>query len=343
MFPLVVASGAVVFLRAAGPDVQGGWLGEQVLVHVEGAFSRLPQLGLILVGGFFVFLVGLLDDVKGVPVLLKLLVPGLIGAVLAVCGIRASLFVERFHPWGAVICAVVTVLWVMGITNAFNLLDHMDGVCAGCAFIIAAMLGVISFLTGQYFLGCVCLVLAGACAGFLLFNFPPASIFLGDAGSLLIGYLMSVWTVLVTFYRSPHPVMAGQRLPHYAILVPVLMMVVPLFDTAAVVLIRLYQRRPIFLADTNHLCHRLVKMGLAHRQAVAVVYLLTFCCSLSALLVYHTDAVGSLVALAQILVVLAIMVLLQLGTLPVVSGDGGFSTCDVKEGKRGDSDGQAKR
>jgi UDP-GlcNAc:undecaprenyl-phosphate GlcNAc-1-phosphate transferase len=189
------------------------------------------------------------------------------------------------------------------VTNAFNLLDHMDGLSSGVALLAGAAFLVVALQTGQGFMAAMIVPLLGACAGFLLFNFPPAKIFLGDAGSLFIGFWMSCLTISFTFYDAHY------RL--YTYVVPLAVLAVPLFDTSSVLVIRLLRRKPLFEGDTNHLAHRLTALGLSRRGAVLTVYALTLATGISAVLLYFVTERGALLILVQVLLTFGIITLLE--------------------------------
>jgi UDP-GlcNAc:undecaprenyl-phosphate GlcNAc-1-phosphate transferase len=197
----------------------------------------------------------------------------------------------------------ITVLWIVGVTNAMNLLDHMDGLASGIGLLVSIAFGLIALQTGQLFLAGALAALAGACAGFLFFNFPPAKIFLGDAGSYFIGYWLAILTVSFTFYESGRPV--------YAYSVPFVILAVPLFDITRVIFIRIRNRRPIFRGDQNHFAHRLTGLGMSTRRAVLTIYALTAVTGLAAVLLYQINETGAAIVLSQLLLVFAIITLLE--------------------------------
>ncbi|MBI2899353.1 MAG: undecaprenyl/decaprenyl-phosphate alpha-N-acetylglucosaminyl 1-phosphate transferase [Planctomycetes bacterium] len=290
-------------LLAAWLHVRHGWFANfAVSAHAPGVLSKLPTLAVYGAGSIAILLVGLADDRWKLSPGTKLAAQFLVALGTVAGGDRLSLFWERSLA-GDLIGGSITVLWIVGITNAFNLLDHMDGLSAGTALLVSAAFGTIAVLTGQVFLAAAFAALAGSCLGFLLFNFPPARIFLGDAGSLFIGYWLSVLTVSFTFYTSSRPIWA------YA--VPLVVFAVPIFDTGRVVLLRLRERRPIFQGDTNHVAHRLVALGMSRRGAVLTVYALTLVTGLGAVLLYQVDAVGAGIILSQLAVVFGIITLLE--------------------------------
>jgi UDP-GlcNAc:undecaprenyl-phosphate GlcNAc-1-phosphate transferase len=172
------------------------------------------------------------------------------------------------------------------VVNAFNLLDHMDGICAGTAAVCGLAFAAVALQTGQHFIAALLLAGVGTAAGFLVFNFPPATVFLGDAGSQFLGYGLAVSTILFTFYEPPYPL--------FSYFVPGVVLAVPFYDVARVAGIRLAQRRSPFEADRNHLAHRLAALGLSPRQAALAVYALTGASGVAAALLYEaTPAAGA--------------------------------------------------
>ena len=160
------------------------------------------------------------------------------------------------------------MLWIVGLVNSFNMLDNMDGLSAGVAAIAAAMLAAVMFLSPrpdnhqpQLFVGGFLLVVVGSLVGFLWHNRPPARLFMGDAGSYLVGYLLAMATLTGTF--------AGGGVPRHAALAPLCVLAVPIYDTASVVLIRLRQGRSPFVGDKSHFSHRLVALGMTREAGRA--------------------------------------------------------------------------
>jgi UDP-GlcNAc:undecaprenyl-phosphate GlcNAc-1-phosphate transferase len=201
--------------------------------------------------------------------------------------------------------------WIVVLINAFNMLDNMDGLSAGVAAIAAAILAAVMLmspdpLTGQpqLFKSGLLLVLVGAVMGFLWHNRPPATIFMGDCGSYFIGFMIAVATLLAS-YTGYH---SSQR---HAILAPILVMAVPLYDMATVILIRLRSGTSPFAADKNHFSHRLVDLGLTKSQAVLTIYLTTATCGLGALLLHRVDATGAVLIILLIGCVLGLIAILE--------------------------------
>jgi UDP-GlcNAc:undecaprenyl-phosphate GlcNAc-1-phosphate transferase len=238
---------------------------------LQEAYRVKTRLLGIVAGGALVFGVGLADDVLGkrFPVGLKFAGQLAAALMLAAAGVRIS-----FLPHEA-LNVVVTVLWLVGVTNAFNLLDNMDGLAAGVAFVASGVFLINAWALGEFFIGLMLVAFMGSLLGFLLYNFHPATVFLGDCGSLFIGFVMGSLTLLERYISH-----ASSTL--FPILMPVLVLALPLLDTATVMYIRVKERRPIYVGDSRHLSHRLVSLGFSQRAAVLFLYLVTFALGLGA-------------------------------------------------------------
>ncbi|MDP8924856.1 MAG: hypothetical protein M3O34_18550 [Chloroflexota bacterium] len=257
-------------------------ISESVLPHTFDRFG-----GLIL-GATIMFALGLIDDLRALPPYSKLL-----GQIVAACVLVVGLPIGKFLPW-SVLMVPLTIFWIVGVTNAFNLLDNMDGLSAGIAAIVALTLFAYNYLQGDHQTALLCLLIAGACGGFLVFNFNPARIFMGDSGSLLLGYLLSGLVVLGAAKGTSELALA--------LLVPVGVMALPILDTTLVTIVRSLHRRPISLGGRDHLSHRLVALGLTERSAVLVLYAVSAAFGVLAVASNHLDGMlslllGSLLAL----------------------------------------------
>lgn len=230
------------------------------LIAVPIARSRtvFEEGGAVLIGATLLLLVGIIDDRRGFAPLPKLLAQVLAALVLVVGGVGVEFLP---YPW---MNAIATVLWVVGICNAMNLLDNMDGLSAGVAAIACAFFTVLALLHGQVWVSIVAAVMLGSILGFLRYNWNPATIFMGDAGSLLLGFLLAVLAIKLRF-----PGVDPQR----TWLIPILVLAVPIFDTTLVTLSRLRRGVSISSGGRDHVSHRLVRLGLSVRQSVAIIYL----------------------------------------------------------------------
>ena len=229
-----------------------------------GLGRRAAQLLGISVGAFGMLLVGLRDDKVELRPAAKFAGQLLSALVVAASGVRITLFVHNIF-----FSYAVTALWILTVVNAFNFMDNMNGLCAGLGVIGAVWFGVIAVSANpsQYLVATMAFIVAGALLGFLPFNFPRASAFLGDSGSHLVGYLLAILGILPHFYTARHPRVL-------TVLTPLLVLAVPLGDLAWVVLLRWCAGRPFYLGDTNHLSHRLARRGLSPAQSVLVIWLL---------------------------------------------------------------------
>jgi UDP-GlcNAc:undecaprenyl-phosphate GlcNAc-1-phosphate transferase len=224
-------------------------------------------------GSLVILTLGVVDDRRRLSARFKLLVQTLVAVGVSLGGARLQLFDAPL-----VLSVAITTIWILAVTNSFNLLDHMDGLSGGVALFAGAAFLIVAIQTEQILIAAMIVPLLGACLGFLCFNFPPAKIFLGDAGSLFVGFWLSCLTVSFTFYKASYPL--------YTYFVPLAILAVPLFDTAVVVLIRLFNGRPVFEGDTNHFAHRLTALGMSRKAAVLTVYALTLIILLQLLLTF---------------------------------------------------------
>ncbi|HOX05855.1 MAG TPA: MraY family glycosyltransferase [Planctomycetota bacterium] len=301
-FALTVAG-----LWFAGRSVAGaqGPVAELLPSFDFGAPGALRHFGAIGLGALLVFLMGLLDEARRIPPLAKFLVQ--IGAALILVwgGVRVTANIPGYP-----VSVALTVLWVVGITNAFNLLDNMDGLSAGTAAIAAFIFAMVGDFTAQPELAAVLAALSGAAAGFIVHNFCPARLYMGDSGAYWLGFTLSALTVEATFYRGDGP--AGVASPAMLALgVPLLILAVPVFDTASVLWIRLRERRPLWVGDRSHLSHRLQGLGLSVREAVLAIWLLTLACGLGALYLKHLPVHLGVLVLAQAAAILAVVAILE--------------------------------
>jgi UDP-GlcNAc:undecaprenyl-phosphate GlcNAc-1-phosphate transferase len=277
------------------------WLGSSVTIHTEGFISKISQLLIILVVVFFVFLLGLWDDKKHLSPSFKLVVEFVIAIIAAFfADIRFELFIES-----KIVTSILSAVWIVLIINAFNFLDNMDGASAGIAAIISCILLTAATLSGQVFVGGLTLVFIGTLSGFLVFNFPPAKIFMGDAGSLVVGFFVALLTVRTTYY---HQAQSGQW---YPVFMPLLVMAVPLYDFISVTLLRLSQGKSPFIGDTQHFSHRLKRRGLSDTQTVLTLYLATLCTGLGAIFLYQVNLAGAILIIIQTVMVLSIVAILE--------------------------------
>ena len=274
------------------------YLGASLAILQEGHRVQSKLMGLLL-GGAVVFAVGLADDVLGgrFPAAFKAAGQLAAAAILVASGVRTS-----FMP-GEALDVVVTLLWIVGITNAFNLLDNMDGLSAGVALVASTVFLVNAWALGEFFISLLLLAFIGSLLGFLFYNFDPATVFLGDCGSLFVGYVIASLTLLERYVTT-----ASSTL--FPVLMPVLVLAVPIMDTATVILIRLREGRPIYVGDRRHLSHRLVALGFSTRTAVMFMYLVTLSLGLGAVNLSNATPGQSAVILVQFVGLVALILIL---------------------------------
>jgi UDP-GlcNAc:undecaprenyl-phosphate/decaprenyl-phosphate GlcNAc-1-phosphate transferase len=263
------------------------------------AYRVQDKLLAVILGGAVVFVVGLLDDLLG-----PRFGPGwkLVGIALAALAlVMAEVHTDflSLEPLNV----LVSLVWVIGITNAFNLLDNMDGLSAGVAVIASFILLLNAWLLGEFFVSLVLTAFIGSLLGFLLFNWHPASVFLGDCGSLFIGFTLAALTLLERFVTHAPST-------YFPVLMPVIVLALPILDTTTVVLIRLHEHRPIYVGDSRHLSHRLVSLGMSRPLAVATIYLITLGLGLGAVVLPHATPLQSAIVLAQTCAFVAVVVIL---------------------------------
>jgi UDP-GlcNAc:undecaprenyl-phosphate GlcNAc-1-phosphate transferase len=273
--------GAAIYLAFAMAVVAGLilWSGLS-----EGTQSDTPldwqSLGVMAVGGgLMLSLTGLLDDKLVLVPRTKLLLQSIsalaVGVYFVLKGAQLDIFLSGSSlAW---LAAPVTLLWLVGFTNSLNLLDHADGLAAGITSIASAFFTVINLLADNQAVAFLCAALSGATLGFLVFNFNPASIFMGDCGSNFLGFMLGVLAVLGVYTPDG-------SIREIAIFSPVLVLAVPLLDTLLVLLYRRRTGAPLLTGDRNHMAHRLMRIGLSHREAVLLLYGTGFIMGLLALL-----------------------------------------------------------
>jgi len=234
-----------------------------------------PIMG-ILLGGSLVVLVGLLDDMKGLNARTKLLWQTIAAVIAIYFGVEINFVTSPFNgllPLGF-FAVPLTLLWLVGMTNAVNLIDGLDGLAAGVTAISAATLFFVALRTHQLGAALILLAVAGTALGFLRYNFFPASIFLGDAGSYLLGFTLACASVIGVFKTTLV----------VALVIPLLILGVPIFDTVFAVLRRLREKKNLFAPDNKHIHHLLLRAGLNQREAVMAIYIACFILSATALI-----------------------------------------------------------
>ncbi len=230
----------------------------------------------LMVGALIMALVGVADDTRSVRALYKLGFQVLASLIAFSAGFRIeAVSIPFFGELSMGIFALpVTVAWIVGVINAINLIDGLDGLAAGIAFFAALTNFVVAYMAHDSFVAALMVTTMGSIAGFLLFNFNPARIFMGDSGSYFLGFVLGTTSVIGAAQKTSTTV---------SILVPMLALGVPIFDTLFSIVRRYIERKPIFSADRGHIHHRLLDMGLTHRRSVLILYGVTFMLTVAAI------------------------------------------------------------
>ncbi|MFO7662928.1 MAG: MraY family glycosyltransferase [Chloroflexota bacterium] len=247
----------------------------------------------VLLATTVVALTGLLDDYHPLPFWAKMAGQVAGFAILVYFGIRVRLPVPEPLNYA------ITLLWILGITNAINFLDNMDGLSAGISAVTSSFILLLALINGQYLVGALSAALLGACLGFLRYNFPPARIFMGDVGSLFMGFLLAVMGIQLRFPDNSNFV---------TWMVPVFLFGLPIFDMSLVVLSRLRRRISPATAGRDHTSHRLVRLGFSARETVLILYLFSGILGMMALYItqasiiegYFVGATAALLAMVAI-------------------------------------------
>jgi UDP-GlcNAc:undecaprenyl-phosphate GlcNAc-1-phosphate transferase len=250
---------------------------------------RVNQLVSILLGATWVSFLGGWDDRWGLRPILKFSGQIIAAMILIVAGVQVNFLPLPWLNW------LATIVWVVGLTNAINFLDNMDGLSGGLTAVASAFFLLMAVQNGQYLVGGLSAALLGACVGFLVYNFNPASIFMGDTGSLFIGFMLAAIGIKLRF---------PDNVPFVTWMVPILVMGMPIFDTTLVFISRLRRgKNPLTTPGKDHTSHRLVAMGFTTREAVMIHYLMSGVFGMAALLVTQANIaegylIGGVAALA---------------------------------------------
>lgn len=297
----VAYGGGIAVAVALAATLSGTWYAAERcnIFPPDADAAEYGTLVYVALGGLAMLILGIVDDKYKLSASVKLVAQLIIAAGTVAGGVRITAFIG--DNW---IMKCVTAVWIALISNSFNLLDNMDGLCSGTVAIASAMLAIVAAESGQWTDATTLTALCGASAGFFYFNHSPASIFLGDAGSLFCGYIMACFTVLVTYYRETGP-------SHLAIGVPLLVLAIPLYDTGSVILIRLQEGRPVMKGDTSHFSHRLVDLGMTRPQAVGTIHLASLAIGFSATVLGKLSEANGMLVIVQALIVLTIIALLE--------------------------------
>mgnify|MGYP000965613140 FL=1 len=268
-----------------------------ILPGIKAVWRNLLLISAVAVG--FTAL-GVWDDWRSMPAWRKFLLQFLLAAVSASWGPRLTLGLSS-----PVLGWVVTVFWTMTVINALNFFDNMDGLAGGTAALACLFLVLVASIRGQHFVAMLGSAAGGSALGFLAHNRPPAKIFMGDGGSHFLGYCLAVLATLTTYY------MPGESPTATPVLIPLLVLAIPLFDAAAVIVLRLRLHLPIYVGDNRHISHRFVNLGLSRGYAVLLVCLLCFIAGASAVTLLWLPPAGVCLVFAHTGALLALVSIIQ--------------------------------
>lgn len=300
MFAVVGAAAGVAVLIARNPEFLG--LGGRFADYAGGVRLLGSKLATAGAGALVLMVMGLIDDRRGLKPLTKLAVQVFVALLLVAGGMTVTVHL----PWKAAGWAA-TVVWMVFVMNSFNLLDNMDGLSSGVAVIIASVFLAVAVETGQLFIVALLAVFIASVLGFMVFNFPPARIFMGDTGSYFLGYVLGLTAVVFTFV--PGDVSTGTAL--FPLALPFILFAIPFYDTLSVIYLRVREGRHPFTADKRHFSHRLTDLGMTKTEAVFTIYAATLTTAFPALYLFHLNTASLVGAVLQAILVLLLVAILE--------------------------------
>ena len=271
-----------------------------VLKTLPGVTTVTSRMCFIGLGAIMATLLGLYDDKFNMSAKAKFGGQFAVAAIAVTWGgVHVSAFIGN-----AYITWCISVFWIILIINAVNFFDNMDGLAVGIASIAFSLFTIAAAMRGQYFVAALGAVSAGSSIGFWFYNHSPASIFMGDSGSHLLGYMLAVMGCMVTYYKTE----ADSR---FSVLIPLFILALPLFDLLAVSVIRWKTGKPFYIGDHNHISHRFLKMGMSRKMAVLMVHLLALIIGMCVLPLLWGEERTTVVSLIQAGTILLLISLLQ--------------------------------
>ena len=246
----------------------------------------------IAIGATLILIMGIIDDIYGLPAKVKLAGQIICAGILFANNVRISFVNDPFgdglieFPW--IVSLLVTILWIVGITNTINLIDGLDGLAAGVSFIATVAIAYIAYIHGRYEVCMAFMALAGSCFGFLPWNFHPAKIFMGDGGALYLGFMIASISVM-------SPMKSATVI---ATILPIFVLALPILDTALAILRRLKNGRPIMEADKGHLHHRIMNVGMGQKRTVLTLYCISGIMGVAAILISRDLFIDALLLIA---------------------------------------------
>ena len=254
----------------------------------------------IVIGALLMIILGFMDDLYHLTAKAKFLFQVTIACLVVFWGDLQVSFINL--PFGGQLefgwlSIIVTIFWIVGITNAINLIDGLDGLSAGISAIVLLTIGSMAIIMDNVYVLSMSIILFWSILGFLPYNFHPAKTFMGDTGSLFLGYMIAVLSLL-----------GFKNVTFISFVIPILILAVPIFDTIVAIIRRLVQKRPIASPDSSHLHHKLLQLGMTHRQAVLFMYLLSSLFSFAAILFSMSTVWGAILIVTISLLVIQLLI-----------------------------------
>lgn len=282
--------------RAGGLAIFGGFIAAVIYVST---ISNFPKG--IIIGAAIIVLTGFLDDKYQIKPIQKLFGQGLATVIVLLDGFQITYitipFTDTMVHITPALAIPISIIWIIGVTNAINLIDGLDGLAGGVSAIAATSIFIMAIIMGNIQVALLALALIGSIIGFLFFNFHPAKIFMGDTGSLLLGFLLAVFSVI-----------SFKQITLVTLFVPIIILAVPIVDTLIAIVRRRMNNQRIMDADKNHLHHRLLDIGLSHKQAVLYIYGIAVVFGTSAILFYKANLLGSMLIFIVLLVMTELLI-----------------------------------
>lgn len=280
--------------RLGGIAIYTAFLIGYLIIRPESDYA-LPILG----GSFIIVLTGILDDVFCLSAKVKFLAQIMAAIVIVSGGIDVQFinlpFEQRLYlGWLSI---PITIIWIIGITNAINLIDGLDGLAAGVSCIVLLTIAGLSVVEGNYLVFGISIIILGSTLGFLPFNFYPAKIFMGDGGAYLLGYIISILSLL-----------GFKNVTMFSIVVPIIILAVPISDTLFAMIRRMVKKKPLSAPDKSHLHHRLLRFGFSHRESVLLIYGMSAFFGLSAIVFSKSTLFGACLVITFVLFVIELVV-----------------------------------
>ncbi|CAH0344878.1 MraY family glycosyltransferase [Bacillus sp. CECT 9360] len=273
------------------------FIGVAVGYFISGLYNE--HIYSITLGGVLIIALGVLDDKYEISAKVKLAGQLAVAALIVQSGLTIDFihipFVDKIDV--GMLSIPLTIIWIVGITNAINLIDGLDGLAAGISSICIGTIAFMAAMNGNILIFTIAMVVLASTLGFLFYNFHPAKIFMGDTGSLFLGYIISILSLL-GLYKS---------VTLFSFVVPIIILGVPVFDTAFAIIRRIVNKKPISAPDKSHLHHRIMALGFSHRATVLIIYTLGIIFSVCGIVFSNATLWGSIFIIVGILLVTSLI------------------------------------